>query len=285
MTDTDAAPPAETAASAGFTAIDAWVNPLWRVPTNDKLRVDHLFDTAAPRPENAGSPQRLVEEMEANGIEKAVLCSGFSGTNDREWVSKAVAQFPEHFAGSHMVDPRDGMAAVRLVESLVNNDGYRLIRILGLTTQLPYNHAANYAVYAKCVELGVPVGLNVGLPGPRVPGIHQHPMPIDDVCAFFPDLTVILSHGGVPWTEICVALMVKWPNLYYMSSAFAPKYIPPAVFDYLNSRGAEKVMWASDYPLISFERSMREIAALPFRDETRRRNFMSETARRLFFPG
>ena len=63
--------------------------------------------------------------------------------------------------------------------------------------------------------------------------------------------------------------MVKYPNLYYMSSAFAPKYIPKAIMDYANTRGADRVMYASDYPLLGLSRCMQEAVNLPFRDQER----------------
>jgi predicted TIM-barrel fold metal-dependent hydrolase len=216
-------------------------------------------------------------------VGKGVLCSGYSGGGDREWVVAARDKFPERFALSHVVDPREGMAAVRLVENLVNSHGYALIRMMGLQTRLCYNDPAYYPVYAKCIELGVPVGLNVGFPGPRVPSKYQDPLPVDDVCAFFPELKIVLQHGGEPWVDTCVKLMVKWPNVHYMSSAIAPKHIPGAIIDYANTRGADRVMFASDYPLLTHERCMREARALPFKDAERFTKFVATNAQALFF--
>jgi predicted TIM-barrel fold metal-dependent hydrolase len=169
---------------------------------------------------------QLVSEMDEAGVARGVLCSGYSGRGDLDWVRAAHDKYPEGFALSHIVDPREGMAAVRLVENLVSSHGYALIRMMGLQTILCYNDPAYYPVYAKCVELGVPVGLNVGFPGPRVPSKYQDPLPVDDVCGFFPELKIVLQHGGEPWVDTCVKLMVKRPNVHNMSSAIAPKHIP-----------------------------------------------------------
>jgi predicted TIM-barrel fold metal-dependent hydrolase len=155
--------------------------------------------------------------------------------------------------------------------------------MLALYVQLPYNDAVYYPVYAKCAELGIPVGLNVGMPGPKVPGKHQHPISLDDVCAFFPELTVIMSHGGDPWGGLCAKLMQRWENLHYMSSAYSPKRIPPEIVDWMNWRGSERVMWASDYPVLEFARCRREILEMPFKDEQRRYNFAYGNADRMFF--
>jgi predicted TIM-barrel fold metal-dependent hydrolase len=94
---------------------------------------------------------------------------------------------------------------------------------------------------------------------------------------------VVLQHGGEPWVDTCVKLMVKWPNVHYMSSAIAPKHLPPAIVAYANTRGADRVMFASDYPLLTHERCIREAAELPFRDQDRFDKFIGANARRLFF--
>ncbi len=260
--------------------VDAWINPNLGALTNAATA---LFPDLAARMERGTTLEQLIDEMDAAGVAKGVLCSGYAGEGDREWCVKARDRHPERFALSHVVDPREGMAAVRLVEELVTGEGHRLIRLLGLQTQLYYNDPAYYPVYAKCVELGVPVSVNVGFPGPHVPSKYQDPLSVDDVCAFFPDLKVVLAHGGEPWVDVCVKLMVKWPNVSWMSSAIAPKHIPPAILQYANTRGADRVMWGSDYPLLTHERCLTEALRLPFRDAGKLEKFLSFNASAMFF--
>jgi hypothetical protein len=261
---------------------DAWINPNLGPPLAGR-DVAYLFPDLRERMDRGTTLDQLVGEMDEAGVARGVLCSGYSGEGDRDWVVAARDKFPDRFALSHLIDPRQGMTAVRLVEELVTADGYALVRMMGLHTWLRYNDPAYYPVYAKCAELGVPVGLNVGFPGPRVPSKYQDPMPVDDVCAFFPELTIVLQHGGEPWVDVCVKLMLKWPNVHYMSSAIAPRYIPGAIIDYANTRGADRVMFASDYPLLTHERCMREARALPFKDAARFIRFVATNAQALFF--
>lgn len=260
--------------------VDAWINPNLGATAGD---VSYLFPGLVERLERGTTLEQLIDEMDAAGVEKGVLCSGFFG-EDRDWCIKARDRHPERFALSHVLDPRTGMAAVRLAEELVRQDDYRLIRMMGLQTQLFYNDPTYYPVYAKCTELGIPVGLNVGFPGPQVPSKFQDPLPVDDVCAFFPELTVVLSHGGEPWVDVCVKLMLKWPNVHYMTSAIAPKHVPPAVLQYANTRGTDRIMFASDYPLLTHERCLAEAVSLPFRDAEKLEKYLSVNARVLFFP-
>jgi len=90
---------------------------------------------------------------------------------------------------------------------------------------------------------------------------------VDEVCWFFPDLRIVLRHGGEPWEKLAVKLMVKWPNLYYSTSAFAPRYYPKAIIDYANTRGADRVLYAGYYPSgLTLERSFSELEDVPFRE-------------------
>jgi predicted TIM-barrel fold metal-dependent hydrolase len=262
--------------------VDAWINPNI-VPPSGANDVSYLFPGLRELIERGTTLEQLIDEMDEAGVEKGLLCSGYSGEGDHDWAVAARDKFPERFGLSHVVDPRQGMCAVRLAQKLVESEGYCLIRMLGLQTQLPYNDPAYYPLYAKCIELGVPVGLNVGFPGPQVPSKHQDPLAVDDVAAFFPELTIVLQHGGEPWVDTCVKLMVKWPRIHYMSSAIAPKHIPKPIIDYVNTRGADRVMFASDYPLLTHQRCMSEARKLPFKDAERFEKFVAGNAQRLFF--
>ena len=268
----------------GVGAVDAWINPNLRPPRTVSRDVLYLFPGLAERYERGTTLSQLLDEMDGAGVAKAVLCAGYTEDDDDvKWVRMAIEQHPDRFAGSYAVDPHRGMDTVRLIDQLVRDDGFRLIRIIALFTQIPYDDARNYPVYAKCAELGVPVGLNVGIPGPLVPGKHQHPLAIDEVCAFFPELKVVMQHGGEPWVDLCVKLLLKWPNLHYMTSAFAPKHIPRQIVDFVNTRGADKVMFASDYPLLALDRCMQEASELPLRDQERFEKFVARNAETLFF--
>ena len=84
----------------------------------------------------------------------------------------------------------------------------------------------------------------------------------------FPELVFVTRHGCEPWTELMVKLMVKWPNLYYSTSAFAPRYYPRDILDYANTRGADKLIYAGYFPMgLSLERIMTEMRAVPLKDE------------------
>jgi predicted TIM-barrel fold metal-dependent hydrolase len=266
-----------------YPMFDAWVNPNFATDRVDPT-VARLFPGLEERRRRGTSLEQLIEEMDGAGVEHAVLCAGYRGADSVGWVDDAVAAHPDRFSGSLVVDPRTGMDAVRALERAVHDRGYVMARVMALETQLPYDHASYFPVYAKCVELGIPVSVNVGIPGPRVPGRSQDPIALDEVCYFFPELKVIMAHGGDPWAEVCVRLMRKWENLFYMSSAFSPRRIPKPVLEYLNGDGFGKVMWASDYPILEFGRCRRTIDSMSFTDDSIRAHFVFRNARDVILP-
>jgi predicted TIM-barrel fold metal-dependent hydrolase len=134
--------------------------------------------------------------------------------------------------------------------------------------ETPINAAAYYPVYAACVELDLPIFLTAGVPGPRVPLAPQKVELLDEVCWFFPELKIVMRHGAEPWEDLAVKLMLKWPNLYYSTSAFTPKRYPQAIIDYANSRGADKIIYAGYFPAgLTYERIMSELPNVPLKDE------------------
>jgi predicted TIM-barrel fold metal-dependent hydrolase len=220
----------------------------------------------------------LLREMDANGVAQALL----PVSPDDPVSLRALQQHSDRLLGSFMVDPVRGMETVRALESAVHELGVVAATFFpcGCVPQVPIDDRMVYPVYAKCVELDIPIFVNAGVPGPRVPMDAQDVALVDKVCWFFPDLRIVLRHGGEPWVDLAVKLMVKWPNLYYSTSAFAPKYYPQAIIDYANSsRGAGKVIYAGYYPSgLSLERIFRELADLPLREETWPR-FLRDNAR------
>jgi predicted TIM-barrel fold metal-dependent hydrolase len=209
----------------------------------------------------------LIAEMDAYRIDKALIPVTWA---DQDSID-AVRSHPERLLGCFMVDPNRGMETVRGLIRAYEEIGVLAASFFpcGLVPQVPIDDRKAYPVYAKCVELDIPIFVNAGVPGPRVPMDAQSVARIDEVCWFFPELRVVLRHGAEPWVDLAVKLMIKWPNLYYSTSAFAPKYYPREIIDFANSsRGADRVLYAGYYPSgLSLQRIFSELEDLPLRDE------------------
>ncbi|MGE4651824.1 MAG: amidohydrolase family protein, partial [Myxococcota bacterium] len=180
-------------------------------------------------------------------------------------------------------NPNRGMDEVREIVRMHETHGIKAVTAFpsGTVPQVPINDKRWYPIYAKCVELDLPLCCTVGVPGPRIPMAPQKVELIDEVCWFFPELKFVMRHGAEPWTELAVKLMLKYENLFYMTSAFAPKYYPKAIVDYANTRGADKILYAGYFPMgLALERIMTDMPQVPFRDAVWPK-FLRGNARRL----
>jgi len=206
-----------------------------------------------------------LDNMDRYGVEKGLINVG---STVREEPRRAIRAHPERFLGMVDVDPREGMDAVRKIRRYHDEYGIVAVSSFPAGYMTPINAAAYYPVYATCVELGLPIFLTAGVPGPRVPLAPQKVELLDEVCWFFPELKVVMRHGAEPWTELAVKLMLKWPNLYYSTSAFAPKHYPEAIIRYANTRGADKIIYAGYFPAgLTYDRIMSEMPNVAFKDE------------------
>jgi len=133
----------------------------------------------------------------------------------------------------------------------------------------PPSDAVYYPLYTKCCELDLPLCMNAGIPGPPLPAETQNPIHLDRVCIRFPELRLCMIHGADPWWDTAIRLMIKYRNLRLMTSAWSPKYLPASLLHYMSTRGRDRVMFATDYPVLSFERCLGEAAALDLTDEVR----------------
>ena len=229
-----------------------------------RLPVEYMFKGVPHEWGQGDDPVKVtLDEMDRWGIEKAVL--GVAGDESQ----RAVREHPDRFVPIGHADPNRGMDGIRDMVKARETLGVRAFTCFpaGLLPQVDISDARFYPIYAKCIELGVPMFLNVGVPGPRVPMHCQHVEHLDQVCWYFPELTLVTFHGCEPWEDLAVKLMLKWPGLHYATSAFAPRYYPKAIIDYVNTRGADKVLYAGYFPMgLTLERIMTEMKDVPLRD-------------------
>lgn len=218
-----------------------------------------------------------VAQMDKHNITKSLV--GFSDVT-----AEAKRRYPDRFFFDLPVDPNHGMEAVRRIKSVHAEHGLSAVSVFpaGTWPQVPINHKYMFPIYTACAELGLPILLNAGIPGPRIPMENQKVEHLDEVCWFFPDLTVVMRHGAEPWEALAVKLMLKWPNLYYSTSAFAPKHYPKAIIDYANTRGADKIIYAGYFPMgLSLERIFSDFEKVPFKDEVWPK-FLHDNAQKVF---
>jgi predicted TIM-barrel fold metal-dependent hydrolase len=206
-----------------------------------------------------------LDEMDKHGVAQAMISLRFGNPLG----ARALREHPDRFIGSYAVDPNLGMEGVRELRKAVEVHGVKAATAFpaGCVPQVPINDKKFYPLYATCVDLDIPIFVCAGVPGPRVPMACQDVALIDEVCWFFPELRFVTRHGCEPWTDLMVKLMLKYPNLYYSTSAFAPRYYPREIVDFANTRGADKILYAGYFPMgLTLERIFAEMPHVPFRD-------------------
>lgn len=220
-----------------------------------------------------------LAEMDRFGIETGLLSLGVA----REHAERALREHPDRFVGSVTVDPNRGREAIGELVAVHEELGLAAVSVFphGLSPQLPIDAPAMYPLYAACEGLGLPLFVTVGVAGPRVPSMVQKVELLDRVMYDFPDLVVVMRHGAEPWVDMAVKLMLKWPNLHYSTSAFAPRHYPPEIVDYANTRGADRILYAGYFPMgLTLERIFAELPDVGLRDEVWPR-FLRHNARRV----
>jgi len=213
----------------------------------------------------------LLDDMDKNGVERAILLTGLGKSGDR--AQRYASERPDRF--SLGVGGFDLLRPMRTLSSLASfvRDHPVSFAIVGPSFwgdgMYPPSDAVYYPLYTKCCELDLPLCLNTGLPGPPIPGEAQNPMHLDRVCVRFPELRLCMIHGADPWWDVAIRLMLKYKNLRLMTSAWSPKRLPQSLLHYMSTRGKDRILFASDYPVLSMQRCLDEARKLDLTPEVR----------------
>ena len=225
----------------------------------------------------------MLAQMAEAGIERGFLVAARTGRlglpgsyhMPYEVVARACEKFPGRFYGLAGIDPTQGMDGVRAFEDAVKNMGFIGAHAYPHWFELAPDHARWYPFYAKCVELGVPVMTQVGQsliysPDQRLRSVGR-PITLDAVACDFPELKLCGIHVGIPWHEEMIAMAWKHKNIFIGCDAHSPKYWPEPFVKYMNSFGQDKVLFGTDFPILDFERTRKEIEALGLKPEAKRK--------------
>jgi len=241
------------------------------------MPAEYMFKQTPDEAGDADPIDTTFSQMDRYGIDIGLF--GLSETS-----IEARRRHPGRVAFVTEVDPNDVMGAVRKVKAAKEEHDLAAVSVFpsGCFPQVAVNDPQMYPLYAACIDVDIPIIVNAGIAGPRLRSMVQHVELFDQVCYDFPELRIVMRHGAEPWEDLAVKLMLKWPGLHYMPSAFAPKHYPKAIIAYANSRGADKVMYAGYYPAgLTLERIFGELPGVPLRDEVWPK-FLRENAMRVF---
>ncbi len=186
-----------------------------------------------------------------------------------EAVAEAVAQSDGRIIGTVSYDPFRITKSCDEVERAVNEHGFRYVWFHPLSYGLPPNDRRFYPLYAKCAELDIAVGFQVGQSAEVLPSDCGRPMLADDVAIEFPELRINLSHTGWPWVDEWCSMLWRHPNVYGDISAYYPHSLDDRLVKFMDSsRGRDKVLFGTNG--LGLERCKAEFLELDIAEETKR---------------
>jgi len=274
-------------ATDGLFLVDAWIQH----PTPAFLR-DELFATLRRWMGLADDaiPALIPDEFTLAALDQArvsvALVSAWWAPQgpllDNDSVAALVKRFPDRLAGVASVNLDKPMPAVRELRRCVKQLGMKGLRILPWLWRSPPNDRRYYPLYAECIELGIPFCLQVGHAGPLLPSEPGRPIPyLDEVACDFPELTIVGGHIGYPWTTEMIALATKYPNVYIDTSAYKASRYPTELVEFMRKNGKKKVLFGSNWPMLSPESCLASLDDLGLSEEAKRA-FLGENARSVF---
>jgi len=194
-----------------------------------------------------------------------------------EEVAEEAAKHPDALIPFASIDPMRGKMGAREVRRLVKDWGVQGFKFHPSAQGFYPNDRAAYTVYEAIAEAGLPAifhsgqtGLGAGLPGGG--GIrlkYSDPMFLDDVAVDFPHWPIVIAHPSFPWQDNALAVATHKPNVYIDLSGWSPRYFPPQLVRYTNTMLKHKVLFGSDYPVVTPDRWLKDFEALDIRPDVR----------------
>jgi uncharacterized protein len=267
--------------------VDAWMQHptprLGREPMFESLR--RWVPNTRLAPSAAVPLAETIDAMDAAGVRLGLVCAWWGPRGpliDNDEVAAFVREYPNRLRGVASVDLYHPMAAVRELRRAARELRFRALRILPWLWDLPPDDRRYYPLYAECVELDIPVCLQVGHTGPLAPSEPGRPIPyLDHVALDFPDLRIVGGHIGFPWTAEMISLATKYPNVFIDTSAYKARRYPRELVDYLRHHGRRKVLFGSNYPAWPAKDCLEGFDSLELEEATARL-FLYESAVRVF---
>jgi predicted TIM-barrel fold metal-dependent hydrolase len=256
-------------------AIDIVCNPFTAAEiANKQTGFDERFmdQVRMPADMRAGvSMDRYAKLMDEAGVDHSLLIAVRAGDRRMkgsieipyDQVADYCRAMPTRYSGLAGVDPFRGMEQLRDLEVAVKELGFVGAHSYPHWFSLPPDAAQWYPIYAKCCELDIPIMMQVGQnliyqKDVRLPSVAR-PILLDRIALDFPELKLIGIHVGIPWADEMIAMAWKHENVFIGIDAYAPRHLPASVVRYMDSYGADKVLFGTDWPVIDPRRGLAEL--------------------------
>jgi predicted TIM-barrel fold metal-dependent hydrolase len=235
------------------------------------------------------SIEEMLQRMDEAGVEKVFITQCKMWSYRRKWmymdtqledVLQYTEKYPERFVGLAGYNPFQIQESLREVETAVTRHGFKGVYVHIYGFDIRIDDRKMYPLYAKCEELGVPVSLQVGHVLEAMPSEGARPIYLDRVACDFPQLKLIGAHTGWPWVDELLSVCYKWENVWLGVDAWMPKYLPPQILQFINSRmGQDRCLWGTNG--LPWKESLEQIDQLGLKEEAKRK-LLRENAAELF---
>jgi predicted TIM-barrel fold metal-dependent hydrolase len=230
----------------------------------------------------------VVAELDRHNIEWAVITgrdceTTYGSKSNNDSVIEFVKAFPNKFIGFVGLDPHKGMRAINELKASVADLGMRGAAVDPYLAQIYANDAKYYPIYSKCCELDIPIIFTTG-PATLVPNAiidHVAPRYIDFVARDFPELKIIISHGGYPWVNEAITVAQRNRNVYIDLSEYEFSPMAEAYVEAANTMIADKILYASAHPFVDFRVALQSYERLQFKPDVRQKIMYDNAARLL----
>lgn len=225
------------------------------------------------------SIEAMVGKMDEAGVEKVFItqCKMWSYWN--KWmymdtsldeVTQYTTRYPDRFVGLAGYNPFRIKDSLKEIEVAVKEHHFRGVYVHIYGFDIPLNDPKMYPLYSKCVELDIPVSMQVGHVLEAMPSEHARPIFLDRVACDFPDLKIIGAHTGWPWVEELISVCYKWDNVYFGVDAWMPKYLKPEIIQFVNNRmGQDRCLWGTNG--LSWKESLEQLEKIGLREDAKRK--------------
>ncbi len=233
------------------------------------------------------SVEEVVKDLDQHNVTLAVITgrdceTTYGSKSNNDSVIDFVTKFPQKFRGFVGLDPHKGMGAIEYLKASINELGMHGAAVDPYLAQIYANDAKYYPIYSKCCELDIPVVFTTG-PATLVPNAiidHVAPRYIDIVARDFPELKIIISHGGYPWVNEAIIVAQRNQNVFIELSEYEFSPMSEAYVQAANSMISDKILYASAHPFVDFRDALKTYQSLPF-DQQVRENIMYNNAAKL----
>jgi uncharacterized protein len=186
-----------------------------------------------------------------------------------EEAEELARRFPGRFAALWAIEPQLGLAGVRRADEALSQQWVVGAYLHTHSFDRPFDHADHYPFYALCARHGVPMVMQAGASGGRLPSECGKPIGIDRPAIYFPDVPFVLSHTGWPWVGEAVAMALKFSNVYLGTASFPPAHWPSELVEFLRRPGRRKVVFATNFPTVGHRHALAQLDDLALSDEVR----------------